>query len=155
MRQLYGENEGWMSVSARQNTGLEELALQQTANEKAQHRAVGLVIETRPDTLSVGNLTLIRQLGCTKVQMGIQSLDERILAMNDRAIGTREIQTAFELLRLFGFKIHVHFMANLYGSTVDADKRDYKHLVTEGAYLPDEVKLYPCALVREQASRAL
>ena len=38
-------------------------------------------------------------------------------------------------------------MANLYGSTVDADKRDYKHLVTEGAYLPDEVKLYPCALV--------
>ncbi len=147
MRQLYGENEGWMSVSTRQNTGLEELALQQTVNEKARHRAVGLVIETRPDTLSVGNLTLIRQLGCTKVQMGIQSLDERILAMNDRAIGTREIQKAFELLRLFGFKIHVHFMANLYGSTVDADKRDYERLVTEGAYLPDEAKLYPCALV--------
>lgn len=147
MRQLYGENEGWRSAAAMQSADLEELAAQQTANEHARHRAVGLVIETRPDTVTVENLTLIRRLGCTKVQMGVQSLDDRILAMNDRAIGTKEIRKAFELLRLFGFKIHVHFMANLYGSTVDADKRDYERLVTESAYLPDEVKLYPCALV--------
>jgi elongator complex protein 3 len=50
-------------------------------------------------------------------------------------------------VRVFGFKIHVHFMLNLYGSTCEEDKRDYERLVTEAPYLPDEVKLYPCALV--------
>jgi elongator complex protein 3 len=49
---------------------------------------------------------------------------------------------------VFGFKIHVHFMMNLYGATPEGDKRDYLRLVTEAAYLPDEVKLYPCSLVR-------
>ncbi|MEQ3364087.1 elongator complex protein 3 [Raoultibacter massiliensis] len=147
MTSLYEENDGWKTASAIQTADLAELAEQQTANEDARHRVVGLVIETRPDAITCENLRLIRQLGCTKVQMGIQSLDPTILRMNNRGIGTDAIRKAFELLRIFGFKIHVHFMANLYGSNVEADKRDYRRLVTESAYLPDEVKLYPCALV--------
>ncbi len=147
MRQFYEESEGWRQVEVTQAATLDDVMRQQTTNESARHRAVGLVIETRPDAITPESLTLIRRLGCTKVQMGIQSLDERILAMNNRAVSVQKIQEAFELLRLFGFKIHVHFMANLYGSTVEADKRDYLRLITQAPYLPDEVKLYPCALV--------
>ncbi|MEG0072191.1 MAG: tRNA uridine(34) 5-carboxymethylaminomethyl modification radical SAM/GNAT enzyme Elp3 [Raoultibacter sp.] len=145
---LYEHSDRHQSVAAQQGADFDAVDAQQILNENAKHRVVGLVIETRPDTISCDSLVLLRRLGCTKIQMGIQSLDSRILAMNDRNVNPEKIRAAFELTRLFGFKIHVHFMVNLYGSSCEADKRDYVRLVTESSYLPDEVKLYPCALVR-------
>ncbi len=147
VRQLYTLNEGWQRISCSQTATLEELDALHVANENAAHRVVGLVIETRPDDISPKGLSLIRQLGCTKVQIGIQSLDERILRANNRAISPAQIEYALSLLRLFGFKTHVHFMANLYGATLKLDKADYAKLVSDPAFLPDEVKIYPCALV--------
>jgi elongator complex protein 3 len=79
--------------------------------------------------------------------MGIQSLDPSVLKLNNRAVSLDRICASFELLRVFGFKIHIHFMINLYGSSPAEDKQDYRRLVTEQPYLPDEVKLYPCSLV--------
>ena len=108
---------------------------------------VGLVIETRPDAITPATLTTIRRLGCTKVQMGIQTLDQDVLDANDRSITLDRIQAAFELLRVFGFKIHAHAMANLYTATPERDKRDYRTLVRAPAFQPDEIKLYPCALI--------
>ncbi len=122
-------------------------------NEEGHHRVVGLVIETRPDLITVESLTLMRRLGCTKVQMGIQSLDETVLARNKRAIAVERIAEAFCLLRRFGFKIHVHFMVNLLGATAEGDVADYGRLVSEEPFLPDEVKLYPCCLVESAALR--
>lgn len=144
---LYGKSAAWSEASALQQASLADLELQQKANETAAHRVVGLVVETRPDTIDCRNLTLLRRLGCTKVQVGIQSLDPSVLALNNRHIEVDTIQASFELLRVFGFKIHAHFMVNLYGSSPAADIRDYERFITDPAYLPDEVKLYPCALV--------
>ena len=144
---LYGESEAWARVAAMQAGTLEELERQQRANETARHRVVGLVIETRPDAVTPDALELIRRLGATKIQMGIQSLDQRILDANDRGIRIERIQRAFELLRVFGFKIHAHAMVNLLGATPEGDKSDYLRLVTEAPYQPDEIKLYPCALI--------
>ena len=90
---------------------------------------------------------LIRRLGCTKVQMGIQTLDQEILDLNERGISIERIGRAFELLRIFGFKIHAHAMANLLGSTPERDKADYDRLVRSAPFQPDEIKLYPCALI--------
>ena len=90
---------------------------------------------------------MLRRLGCTKLQMGIQSLDERILAANHRGIGIDRMQQAFELARIFGFKTHAHFMTNLLGATPESDAADYRRMVEHPAFKPDEIKLYPCALV--------
>lgn len=79
--------------------------------------------------------------------MGIQSLDERILAANHRGIGVDRMQQAFELARIFGFKTHAHFMTNLLGATPESDAADYRRMVEHPAFKPDEIKLYPCALV--------
>jgi elongator complex protein 3 len=108
---------------------------------------VGLTIETRPDLITPENAREMRELGCTKIQMGIQSLDQRILATNHRHVSVEQIEQAFSALRLAGFKIQVHFMANLLGSTPEADAADYLRLVSDERFLPDEVKLYPCCLV--------
>lgn len=144
---LYGKDPGWQETSARQTATLEKLTAQQQTNETAAHRMVGLVIETRPDTVTAERLMLIRRLGCTKVQMGAQSLDKNVLQANHRSISPAQIADAFTLARLFGFKIHAHFMANLLGSSPEADKADYRRFVTEDPYQPDEIKLYPCALI--------
>jgi elongator complex protein 3 len=145
--QLYGGDGVWQAIASEQMSDLEELAKQHNSNETAQHRVVGLVIETRPETCTPGNLKLLRRLGCTKVQIGIQSLDPAVLSLNNRHIDLERITKSFELLRAFGFKIHAHFMVNLYGSSPQRDKHDYKRFVTEKPYQPDEVKLYPCSLV--------
>ena len=144
---LYGGSDAWMRAAAMQQGSFAELERLHKANEAARHRVVGLVIETRPDAITPATLTTIRRLGCTKVQMGIQTLDQDVLDANDRSITLDRIQAAFELLRVFGFKIHAHAMANLYTATPERDKRDYRTLVRAPAFQPDEIKLYPCALI--------
>lgn len=145
--ELYRTDPAWQAAVEKQVAPFEELERLQRVNETVRHRVVGLAIETRPDAITPQSLTLIRRLGCTKVQMGIQSLDQNILDANERGITLARIQEAFELLRVFGFKIHVHAMANLLGAMPEHDKADYRRLVGEGPYQPDEIKLYPCALI--------
>lgn len=144
---LYGNDPAWQQATATQRATFAELEAAQRANETADHRVVGLVIETRPDTITAHNLALIRRFGCTKVQIGVQSLDEDILRQNHRVITREKIEEAFALLRVFGYKIHAHFMLNLLGATPETDKADYLRFVSDSAYVPDEVKLYPCSLV--------
>lgn len=144
---LFRTAPAWLEAAAWQRATMDDLECEQHRNEGARHRVVGLVVETRPDAITPAALTLIRRMGATKIQMGVQSVDQEILDANGRGITTERIARSFDLLRLFGFKIHAHFMANLLGATPEADKRDYRSFVTDRAYLPDEVKLYPCALI--------
>lgn len=146
-RRLYGGSRPWRLAAQVQMEDFDSLETQQRRNESARHRVVGLVIETRPDAVTPEALMLIRRLGCTKVQMGVQTLDQEVLDANDRGISLGRIERAFELLRIFGFKIHAHAMANLLGSTPERDKEDYGRLVREAPFQPDEIKLYPCALI--------
>ncbi len=123
------------------------LAEAQTANATAQRRNVGLVVETRQDRIDVDELRWLRYLGVTKVQVGIQTLDERVLALNKRGHDVQSTRDAFRLLRLAGFKIHGHWMANLLGATVASDIEDFGRLWSDPAIRPDELKLYPCMLL--------
>jgi elongator complex protein 3 len=120
----------------------------QAKNESAEHRCVGLVIETRPDEITPAELAWLRCLGVTKVQMGAQSLDDRVLAMNQRGHTAAQTLQACRLLRAAGFKIVLHWMPNLYGATIDSDRADFAHLWSDG-YAPDEIKIYPCQLLAD------
>ncbi len=144
---LFGPQSSWGTTASWQQTCQEDLFAEHTRNETADHRCVGLVVETRPDAISAESLHALREIGCTKVQIGVQSTRDEILAANDRGITTATIKQAFRLLRVFGFKIHAHFMVNLLGSTPADDKRDYACFADTPAFRPDEVKLYPCALI--------
>ncbi len=123
-----------------------DLASAQVINENAPHRNVGLVIETRPDEINPKELAWLRTLGVTKVQMGVQSLDDRILAINKRGHTVAQALQATALLRAAGFKIVLHWMPNLLGATLDSDRLDFKRLWDDG-FAPDEIKIYPCQLL--------
>lgn len=144
---LYDTSQPHQSAWSQMQSTYDELVEQQHVNETAAARVVGLVIETRPDTITPENLRMFRQLGCTKIQIGIQSTRQKILDANQRQMSVAQIKRAFSLIRLYGFKIHSHLMVNLLGATPEADKQDFKTFVTDPGFLPDEIKLYPCALV--------
>ena len=144
---LYDTSKPHQSAWSQMQSTYDELEEQQHVNETAAARVVGLVIETRPDTITPDNLRMFRQLGCTKIQIGIQSTRQEILDANKRQMSAAQIKRAFSLIRLYGFKIHSHLMVNLLGATPEADKQDFKTFVTDPGFLPDEIKLYPCALV--------
>ena len=108
---------------------------------------MGLVVETRPDHISVEEVLRIRRLGCTKVQIGIQSLDDEVLRLNKRGHDVAATRRAIRLLRRAGFKIHAHWMPNLYGSTPERDAADYARLFEDPDFRPDELKIYPCSLI--------
>jgi elongator complex protein 3 len=118
-----------------------------TANETATRRNVGLVVETRPDHVDAEEILWFRRLGCTKVQMGAQSLDDRILKMNRRGHTVRQMRDAMDLLRQAGFKLVLHWMPNLHGATVESDLEDFRRLFADPSLCPDEIKIYSTQLL--------
>ncbi len=124
-----------------------DLPTAQAINMTTHRRNVGLVVETRQDHIDVDELRWLRYLGVTKVQVGIQSMNEKVLALNARGHDAQATRDAFRLLRLAGFKIHGHWMANLLGATLESDRADYDSLWSDPAVRPDELKIYPCMLV--------
>jgi elongator complex protein 3 len=116
-----------------------------SANENGTHRNVGLVIETRPDHVNQREIERLRRLGVTKVQMGVQSLDDEILEMNKRGHTVQETHRAVALLRAAGFKIVLHWMPNLLGATPASDREDFIRLWSD--LCPDEIKIYPNQLL--------
>jgi elongator complex protein 3 len=117
-------------------------------NESASSRNVGLVIETRPDMISPREIVFMRELGVTKVQMGAQSFDDRILEKNCRGHSVEDTLNAVALLRSAGFKVVLHWMPNLLGATPESDRLDFQRLWKSG-FAPDEIKIYPTQLVKE------
>ncbi len=132
------------AMNGRESASLEEA---QRLNEEAEHRNVGLVIETRPDCITLDEVRWLRRLGVTKVQLGVQSLDDTILARNKRGHDVATVRRAIGLLRLAGFKLHLHWMPNLLGTTPETDLADFRRLWDDPALRPDELKIYPTALL--------
>lgn len=117
-------------------------------NEKAKHRCVGLTLETRPDYINLKEIKRMRQLGCTKVELGIQAIDDDILKLNKRGNTVRQIIDATKLLKDAGFKIVYHIMPNLPGSSPAKDVKMYKELFSNPNFQPDMVKIYPCVVTK-------
>ena len=146
--QRYQESFIQRCLDALNGTESSSLADAQKTNETADHRNVGLVIETRPDNITMAEVRRLRWLGVTKVQLGAQSLDDAILRLNKRGHDVDATRRAVRLLRLAGFKLHLHWMPNLLGATPESDRADFRRLWDDPALRPDELKIYPCSLIK-------
>ncbi|OGD63913.1 hypothetical protein A2160_01515 [Candidatus Beckwithbacteria bacterium RBG_13_42_9] len=116
-------------------------------NEKAPHRIVGLSIETRPDWITDREIKLWREYGVTKVQLGVQALDDKILKLIDRGHNVKTVARASEKLRNCGFKICYHLMPNLPGSSPNKDIQIGQKLFNDSRFRPDTLKIYPCVVI--------
>ena len=136
------------SQAEKETATWQELFAVQKQNENEKARCIGLVIETRPDEISESEVINIRKLGATKVQIGFQSLNDKVLELNHRGHNVATTRNAVKLLRQAGFKIHAHWMPNLYGSDPKADVKDFKKMFSDPDFMPDELKIYPCSLIQ-------
>ncbi|HSN74953.1 MAG TPA: tRNA uridine(34) 5-carboxymethylaminomethyl modification radical SAM/GNAT enzyme Elp3, partial [Anaerolineae bacterium] len=132
------------ALNGRDSAALHEA---QRLNQQAPSRCVGLTIETRPDWVTPDEVMRLRRLGVTRVQLGVQSLDDRILALNGRGHDVEATRRACRLLRAAGFKLHLHWMPNLYGATPESDRADFARLWSDPDLRPDYLKIYPTALL--------
>jgi len=130
-------------------TTYKDLYKEQKKNETAKHRIVGLTLETRPDYVSEKSCLEMRQLGCTRVEIGVQHVDDKILKLNKRGHLSDETIRATKLLRDFGFKITYHLMPNLPGSTPAKDLKMFKTIFSNPNYCPDQIKIYPCVVTKD------
>jgi len=136
----------------KQNFSLKQLQInllkEQKKNEQARYRIIGLTLETRPDYINEIELREMRNLGCTRVEIGVQAIDDQILKLNKRGHGVKEIVEATKLLKQFGFKVTYHLMPALPGATPVKDIAMFKKLFTDSRFQPDQIKFYPTVVTR-------
>jgi len=108
----------------------QQLLFEQKKNESVKYKIIGITLETRPDYINDKELLEMRELGATRVEIGVQAVDDKILKLNKRGHGIAEIARATELLKNYGFKVTYHIMPGLYGSTAKKDLAMFKKLFT-------------------------
>lgn len=123
------------------------LNAEQKKNETAKNRIVGLTLETRPDWINERELVKMREFGCTRVEIGVQSIYDNVLKKCERGHTVKETILATKLLKDFGFKINYHIMLGLPGSTIAKDTAMIKELFTNPNFQPDMLKIYPCVVL--------
>jgi len=117
-------------------------------NESALCRCVGLCIETRPDFCGQEEVARMLDFGTTRVELGVQALDDELHQITRRGHGVREIIEATRLLRDHGFKVYYHWMPGLPGSTPGHDLEMSRSLFDDGYFRPDGLKLYPTLVIK-------
>jgi elongator complex protein 3 len=93
------------------------------------------------------NCLFWRELGVTRIEMGVQSLFDEVLLANKRGHTVQQAREACHLLRCYGFKLSLHIMPGLYKSTPEKDLETFKRLYTDPYFLPDEIKFYPTSVI--------
>jgi len=116
-------------------------------NENAKIHIIGLTLEMRSDSICMNEIKRLRRFNCTRVQLGIQHIDNEILRMNNRGETVEKTIKAIKLLKNNCYKIDGHIMLNLYGSNVEKDKNLLDQILNNPDLQLDQIKLYPCAIV--------
>jgi len=123
------------------------LAAAQRLNETAKHRIIGLTLETRPDRITPAEIVRLRRLGCTRMELGVQTVDEKVLERVKRGHDAAAVARAVELLKDAGYKTDFHLMPQLPGATPRSDLAGLKRIFADPAYRPDMIKIYPCVVL--------
>jgi elongator complex protein 3 len=116
-------------------------------NEKAKHRCIALCVETRPDEC-VKYIKQMREFGVTRVELGVQMPDDGIYCKTKRGHTVEDVAIATEMLKNAGFKVGYHIMPGLPGSSMKKDISLFKKLFSDERFKPDQLKIYPCQIIK-------
>ena len=116
-------------------------------NEKAKHRCVAMVAETRPDFCGKREINELLELGFTRVELGVQTLEEKVYEKVKRGHGLKDVIKATQLLKDSAFKVYYHFMPGLF-STPEKDVKMFAKLFRDKRFRPDGLKIYPTLVVK-------
>jgi oxygen-independent coproporphyrinogen-3 oxidase len=123
-------------ISSRQLSRLVDALKAQLPWDEAQEVA----FECEPGTLTEGKIRVIKDLGVTRLSLGIENFDDHILHINGRAHGAKDIDRTYELAGAAGFhQINIDLIAGMVGETPE----NWKECVRKAIRLaPDSVTVY-------------
>lgn len=128
----------------------ESLEHAQLINETAKNRCIGLTIETRADYCNQQQIEQMLRLGCTRVEIGVQATDEKLLEITKRGHGMQANKEAIKHLKENGLKACIHWMPGLTGLQGKIDEKKEIEMfeqLFDPAYRPDELKIYPTLVI--------
>ena len=105
----------------------------------------GIRISTRPDGIDGEICGILKKYGVTAVELGAQSLDDRVLMLNDRGHTAEQVETACKMLKEYGFEVGLQMMTGLYGSE-DSDSLETAEKIIDLA--PATVRIYPTVVLK-------
>ncbi|HEX2409400.1 MAG TPA: tRNA uridine(34) 5-carboxymethylaminomethyl modification radical SAM/GNAT enzyme Elp3, partial [Nitrososphaeraceae archaeon] len=117
-------------------------------NEYARIRCVGFTVETKPDYCKEKHVDLMLKLGITRIEIGVQTLDESIYKLINRGHNLTDVKNSFQITRNCGYKIVAHMMPGLPGSTTESDINGFKILLEDEYFKPDMLKIYPTLVLK-------
>lgn len=100
----------------------------------------GIRISTRPDCISREILEILKTYGVTAIELGCQSMDDRVLALNTRGHTENDVYSAAELIKSYGFELGVQMMTGLYGDSDEGSVKTAQKLISLS---PATVRIYP------------
>lgn len=119
----------------------------QRKHETTANRIVGLTLETRPDFCQRNNIDDFLRFGCTRVEMGVQTLSDKVNEITNRDHPVSEVTRATKELKDACYKVTYHMMLGLPGETREEDIQKFHTLFNDARFQPDELKIYPTAVM--------
>lgn len=116
--------------------------------ERAKIKCIGITIETRPDYCLKKHLSDMLDYGCTRLEIGLQSIYEDVAVDTNRGHTVRSVCQSFQLGKDCGFKIVSHIMPNLPNVDLERDLNQFVELFQNPAFRPDGLKIYPTLVIR-------
>ncbi|MCH8519411.1 MAG: tRNA uridine(34) 5-carboxymethylaminomethyl modification radical SAM/GNAT enzyme Elp3 [Nanoarchaeota archaeon] len=116
-------------------------------NETAIIRSIGLTVETKPDWALESHCRDMLRYGCTRLEIGVQTLNENCLKKTNRGHTLEETKRCFQIAKDLCLKMNAHMMLGLPASNLQIDEEGLVGLFEEEAYRPDMLKIYPCLVV--------
>jgi ELP3 family radical SAM enzyme/protein acetyltransferase len=116
-------------------------------NENTRLHIIGLTLETRPDTITLEEIKKFRKYNATRIQLGVQHTDNKILKKINRGHTIESAYKAIRMLKENGYKVDIHLMPNLPGASYEADMSMLNQALYDDRLQVDQLKIYPCAVV--------
>jgi len=117
-------------------------------NEAAPSRCIGLTVETRPDWFRLQQVDQALDLGATRVELGVQTIDDEVLYKIKRGHTVSDSIAATRIAKDAGLKVCYHMMPGLPGSTEKKDLDSFHNIFTDERFKPDMIKIYPTLIIK-------
>ncbi len=103
-------------------------------------------LSTRPDAIDEAVLRRLKKYGVAVVELGAQSMCDRVLELSGRGHDSAAVENASRLIKAAGFELILQMMTGLPGDTDESCVETAKRIVALG---PDGVRIYPTVIVRD------
>ncbi len=143
--ELYYAANIYFNIYKRKMLSLEE-EIELNQNESKIH-IIGLTLETRPDTITLEEIKKFRRYNCTRIQLGVQHTDNEVLKKINRGHNIECVYNAIKLLKENCYKVDIHLMPNLPGSSYEKDVKMLNDSLYDERLQVDQYKIYPTAIV--------